>query len=257
MPMHPSETNPEAEVEATIAALAEQAASCAQSPSAPDGAGWGVPDWQDKSAYPAADELDDLEWRWEFLRRNHGYRLDWLRAAEEFWPCPRERYFQGAYDLFGPINPRHSIRNMPGFAPSTEPKTKTLVAYRSGGRAPFREVLLTTRFAEFWELERIIRRPPHFVDVYVRYDLSRPIEPQAAEIKSLLIQLRREAFSPEITQARQRQSYWPVYLRLLDAADSSASLKEMASILRTGSRNEQNARDLLKAAEHLRQWWRH
>jgi hypothetical protein len=157
--------------------------------------------------------------------------LDWLRAAEEYWPCPKERYFQEAYGLFGPIDPRHSIGNMPGFISPAEPKKKTIVAYRSSGRAPFLEIILSTRFAEFWELERIIRRPPHFVDIYVRYDLSRPIDPQAAEIKSVLENLRQEAFGKDVDLARQQRTQWPLYLRLLDAADNGASYKEMTVIL--------------------------
>ena len=81
----------EEQVQAVISKFRAQAAACEQSPPAPDGAGWGVPDWRDPAAYPTADELDDLEWRWEFLRRRHGYRQDWLRAPEEFSPCPKER----------------------------------------------------------------------------------------------------------------------------------------------------------------------
>src|SRR3954447_5103565 len=87
--MHFSATDLEIEIEAVITALAKEAAACTESPPAPDGAGWGVPDWRDGRDYPAPDEFDDLEWRWEFLRRNHGYRRDWLRAADEFLPCPR------------------------------------------------------------------------------------------------------------------------------------------------------------------------
>ena len=237
MARQPSETNPEGEVDAAIVAFARSAALCTQSPPAPDGAGWGVPDWHDEKAYPTAHELDDLEWRWEFLRRNHGYRQDWLRAAWEFSPCPRERYFQGAYGVCGPFDPRHSIRAMPGYPSSIESKKKPAVSYRSSGRAPFLEVLLSNRFANIKDIERIIRRPAFSSDVYVRYDLSRPINPQAKEIKDLLIRLRREQFGENVDRVRQRRPHWPLYLRLLDAADSGTSYRDTIPTIATQYRS--------------------
>src|SRR5215212_9249443 len=73
-----------------IRRLAEQARACTKSPEAPDGRGWGAPDWRDSDAYPTANELDDMEWRWEYLRRRHGFRADWLRLPDEFAPATRE-----------------------------------------------------------------------------------------------------------------------------------------------------------------------
>ena len=49
--------------------LEREAVACKRSPTAPDERGWGVPNWRDADVYPTADELDDLEWRWEFEPR--------------------------------------------------------------------------------------------------------------------------------------------------------------------------------------------
>ena len=35
---------------------------------------WGVPDWRDVSAYPAANDLTDRCWWWEFI----AFMTDWL-----------------------------------------------------------------------------------------------------------------------------------------------------------------------------------
>lgn len=55
---------------------------------------WGVPDWRDDDAYGVAfgDTL-----RWEFLRRNPGYRQDWHRnnfgdAPAAFFPDAERKY---------------------------------------------------------------------------------------------------------------------------------------------------------------------
>ena len=70
----------EEQVRDAIRALANEARACGESPAAPDERGWGVPSWEDAAAYPGEEELEDLEWRWEFLRRRHGYRLDFQRG---------------------------------------------------------------------------------------------------------------------------------------------------------------------------------
>ena len=41
---------------------------------------WGCPDWRDANAYPDEFELEQWQWRWEFLRRNPAYREAWNRA---------------------------------------------------------------------------------------------------------------------------------------------------------------------------------
>ena len=38
-----------------------------------------VPNWRDETCYPKPDELSANYWRWEFLRRDDGYRREWKR----------------------------------------------------------------------------------------------------------------------------------------------------------------------------------
>jgi hypothetical protein len=74
--------------------LSEFGSNLGKSLPAPDAAGWGVPDWQDASSYPKRGDLALPAWRWEFLRRNHGYRTDFLRPDTDFGVFSQEWYFQ-------------------------------------------------------------------------------------------------------------------------------------------------------------------
>ena len=57
----------------------------------------GIPDWKDKDAYPAPDELSMNEWRWEFLRRNAQYREDFARFENSFTNESKDLYFERVY----------------------------------------------------------------------------------------------------------------------------------------------------------------
>ncbi|MEN8197814.1 MAG: DUF6499 domain-containing protein, partial [Pseudomonadota bacterium] len=72
----------------------------------------GIPDWKDKDAYPAPDELSMDEWRWEFLRRNAQYREDFARSEDSFTDESKARYFERVYKLAYPIDPQRSVRNI-------------------------------------------------------------------------------------------------------------------------------------------------
>jgi hypothetical protein len=238
--------------------LAKEAGACERSPSAPDERGWGVPDWRDADAYPAPEELDDLEWRWEFLRRRHGYRLDWLRSDTDFHPATRQRYFQEVYDLELPFDPRLSIRALAeGVSASARRGNPDVFSFAVSGLVPFRRARLSQLFATLDEIERIIPEAPTVDDVFVRFDLGEPIKLQLEQIGYLLEKLRAEAYGDDSVTKKRRQ-LWPHYLRLLDAEDAGATWSEMTRVLsKHGQRTQDRARDTLAAAEALRRDWRH
>jgi hypothetical protein len=239
--------------------LAERSRDCATSPPAPDERGWGVPDWRDVEACPTADELDDLEWRWEFLRRRHGFRLDWLRPPTEFDPVPKEFYFAEVYDIDRPVDPRVSIRDLAqDMSMSMRRGTEAAIRYPFSGLAPFRGSLLSQTIVDYRFLDRIIPENPGPDDIFARFDLGRPIKPQIAQAEYYLQRLREEAYPEAGNNTRKRTSLWPTYLRLLDAADADASLREMiAALPEHVAPTEQQARTALAAAEQLRREWRH
>jgi hypothetical protein len=238
--------------------LAKEARVCAQSPRAPDESGWGVPNWRDAGAYPIPDELDELEWRWEFLRRRHGYRLDWLRPGTDFHPATRERYFLDVYDLEMPFDPRLSVRDLAaGVSRRARRGTPDVFLFPVSGLVPFRRALLSRLFATLDEIERIVPVSPTVDDIFVRFDLGQPIRSQLEQIGCLLEKLRAEAYGDE-DATRMRRQLWPTYLRLLDAKDAGASLGEMTTILpATCEHTPQQVRTQLQAAERLRRDWRY
>ena len=71
---------------------------------------WEVPDWRQGKAYPQPNALSTLEWRWEFLRRNHLYRACWLfyESNQKIADC-FDKYFNVVFDLRHIITPRLSI----------------------------------------------------------------------------------------------------------------------------------------------------
>lgn len=238
--------------------LAKESSTCERSPPLPDERGWGVPDWRTPSAYPAPDELDDLEWRWEYLRRRHGYRLDWLRPELDFHPASRQRYFLDVYELDFPCDPRQSVRDLAVYVSSTARRgTEDVFLFPASGLIPFRRALLSDLFATLDDLDRIIPAAASADDIFARFDLAQPIKPQLEQIGYLLEKLRAEAYGDEAASRRRRQ-LWPIYLRLLDASDAGASLSEMTSALaKHVEHTPQQARSALQAAENLRRDWRH
>jgi hypothetical protein len=250
---------------AVIAALDAQAAACTQSPPAPDSRGWGVPDWRDPAAYPAADELSMQEGRWEFLRRRPAYRRDWLRAPEEFGPCPRQRYFGKIYEVFVPVDPRWSISELPTVwrqarGQGTESPSKP----RLSERAPFLETLLSRRTAKLRGRCHIVREPPNPAILYMWLSFYQLTNVQWAELRRLLDGYLERFYGWHVEQfhneapgaVRRRQGLWPLYLRLLDATDAGASRREMAAVLPGHvARTKQGARDALRAAKKLRCQW--
>jgi hypothetical protein len=245
-------------IRGAIRDLGMQAQECNKSPPAPDERGWGVPSWKDPAAYPEADELDDLEWRWEFLRRRHGFRLDWMRLQSEFVPATREQYFAVMYDLESPADPRIGIRELVRAVSTTARRgSDEVIRYPYSGLIPFRGALLSQTIGDSRFLDRIIPATPGPDDIFARFDIGRPMKAQLRNAEYYLQLLREEAYGKNI-DARQRMALWPTYLRFLDAADAGASLGEMTKILPPRVDTAVfAARDIRTAAERLRRDWRH
>lgn len=173
--------------------LVEKARVCEHSPQPPDNRGWGTPDWREGSAYPAPDEFDDLEYRWEFLRRRHAYRLDWLRPETDFHPATRQQYFLDVYELELPCDPRLSVRDLATWmSPTARRGTDAVFRFPVSGLVPFRRALLSNLVTTIDRLDRIIPDSPTADDLFARFDLGQAIEPQLEQIANYLKALRAE-----------------------------------------------------------------
>ena len=166
---------------------------------------WQVPNWQDKAAYPKADELTNNQWLWEFLRRRIDYRKDWLHYSKitEGDTAPYLAYCIGAtkkYGLWGDclLDPNLSAGELPDGEPNftnTSGKTNDLdtgVVY------------------------------PELTDTSVKYqfDLAKPIKQQLIEAKNIL-EGEREWRGIKDPGNRIHSLKYPRYLRVLDALNLS------------------------------------
>lgn len=233
-----------------------------RSPAPPDETGWGVPDWRDPTCYPEPDELSLTEWRWEFLRRNHGYRLDFLRPQRAFsrFGLSKGRFFEEIYGLASAADPRLSTRRIIGGAAQGE--KSRLPAKRSrpdgivGDRVIFIEGLLIKQYAAMSELSRIIPRLKQSRHFFIRLDLSRDIKSQVEPLVKLAESSRRHQYHHGPGSVRKQRRNWPIYLRALDAGDCNATYTDMTMMLPSSTtRTPHAARDAFKAAEALRRQW--
>ena len=74
------------------------------------------------------------------------------------------------------------------------------------------------------------------------FDLERPLEHQLVRAKKILDRLQMKRHAGKIQQ-RRRPVKWLEYLRVIDAREDGAIWKDIAKILRGGSKTEQSARD--------------
>jgi Family of unknown function (DUF6499) len=211
----------------------------------------GVPDWRDAAAYPSPDELTLEQWRWEFLRRNHDYRRDYFRDSDSFGAESRARYFERVYHILHPFDPMQSVRSILSdsadgsiFGPSFE--------------AVFVESRLQHWYCDMYELKSRVLSDAEPHHLFIRVDLKRPLEPQFHALKQIAKNAQRSWNGGKINVRRAHKRNWPLYLRVLDARDAGASYATIArELLKNRNSTEQAARDIVKQAEALRDYWRY
>jgi hypothetical protein len=227
---------------------------------------WGVPDWSDETAYPTkANNLTNIQWRWEFLRRRHDYRDAWEAESARVAPIhpkgspdiPKCRVvlIEDADTLYGLM----TICPHPGWDDVTWPNLIFLDAYpkiiagdiwpEGGALEPFREMLQK-------DLEA-----PSATEIAAILDITEPLNPQIKQLKStvrdyqnLLDRIGSRTGKKVKKQRRLARSgrLLPTYLRVLDANDAGVAMKVIG--IGIGKRSDpENARgwakDALKAAK--------
>ena len=225
-----------------------------ESPAAPDDKGWGLPDWRDKDAYPDPDpdQIHDDKWRWEFLRRRPGYRRDYLWPDAKFRSPTKGLYFELAYGLPDPADPRLSAVDADRYNTLRNDDLLSMNPQDSTS-AFFRFLDDDDRYvaALCHETSRLVRPDSASSSLFLRVDLRRSVPKQLAHLKKIAKDCQQ---SWSVKQVRRRPKLWPMYLRVLDAREAGASYNEIAgSFLRNDS--DQTARDTIDAAIKLRQEW--
>lgn len=195
----------------------------------------GAPDWRDENAYPGEDELTNDEWRWEFLRRRNDYREDFARPDESYIEESKGRYFERVYFMGNLADPTRSVKAMKTKKPDTSDPFSNLF------QATFDITFLDTDLRALYgdpftgELPRGEAQPYH---LDLRVDLTHPLPPQFLRLYRLAedaqagwkrsLRLPRRSKWP---LRRPHRGKWPLYLRVLDARDARAKLREIGEVV--------------------------
>ncbi|MDJ0944425.1 MAG: DUF6499 domain-containing protein [Kiloniellales bacterium] len=215
----------------------------------------GTPNWRDEEAYPHPDELSMNEWRWEFLRRNTQYKNDFARPDEDYLLVSKCRHFEDVYKLADPVDPRYSVRDLESL----------------GEKASDDELWFGYDFDEAMKfldtLERHIYNPPSEIEqrfghdltnyqLYFRIDVRRLLSTQLEKIREVAEDTQKSWYRGKKITRRPRKQKWPLYLRVLDARSVEVSYGTIArELLIHQQQTDQAARDVIKQAESLRDYW--
>ena len=217
----------------------------------------GVPDWRDENSYPIVNELTNGEneltndeWRWEFLRRRNDYREDFARPDESYIEESKGRYFERVYFVNYPANPTRSVKAMKTKKPDTIDPFSNL--FQGNFDITFLDTDLKALCGHPFdgELPRGEAQPYH---INLRVDLTHPLPPQFLRLYRFAKSIK-PSWQPSLR--RSRRSKWPLYLRVLDARDARAKLREIGEVV-LGSADydaaAKRAAETLKAAHRLQE----
>jgi hypothetical protein len=216
---------------------------------------WGLPDWQDATAYPGPDDLTAREWWWEFNRRRPDYRQLWAESDKRDWShdtvlAADVDWLRIHFHMSRLQDPRKSYSAwtlMQNWYPNNgvfEPWEHERPEWRDD---------IVDHLRESYELKRYqdkLSDEAHLV--MYRFNLDEPLEPQLQKAATHLRANQRELYGDRPTP-RHRRENWPIFLRCLDGRDCGATYQQLADILWPGlEKTPQSARDTYKAACQLR-----
>lgn len=206
--------------------------------------------WRDPDEYAFTEDLKPWQWAWQFLRRNPKYRDDFQTILEKF-NAREDEYSQRVSKRLAPGEEPESI-------PNAECRRKWFIWYYLNPKIelpttdPFVEIVdLYMSNTHLWPLQ------PH--EATLRLDLQLPLVPQLELARAILAPRQRNMSKRgelKLRQPRRHRHKWPLYLRLLDGVEVGASYKDLAWILPSPPRaddqlQEKRVDDHLKQAKRL------
>ena len=207
---------------------------------------WAVPNWRNEEEYGFADPhnpnpLVNDQLRWEFLRRDQGYREDWRNLD-------KSRTF---FRLIEPIDPKVSAKELGGR--SVLFIDSVLRGGVLGGTAP--KNINTEQFAQKYGEHVLELENDGFV--IVGFDPLHPTRPQIKKAEKILNYYRQkiQKEDPEEVLFRENTPRIPQQLlRVLDAYNEGAKLQEIgqAVYLLTGSDTDQTSHARAVAHKQLK-----
>jgi len=217
----------------------------------------GVPDWRDENAYPSVieltngeNELTNDEWRWEFLRRRNDYREDFARPDESYIGESKGRYFERIYFMGNLADPTRSVKAMKTKKPDTSDPFSNL--FQGNFDITFLDTNLKALYGDPFTGEHPRgKAQPYHLDL--RVDLTHPLPPQFLRLYRFAKSIK-SSWQPSLR--RPHRSKWPLYLRVLDAHDAGAKLREIGEVVlgyKDYDEAAKRATETLKAAGRLQE----
>jgi hypothetical protein len=220
-----------------------------------------LPNWLDESQYPDPVNATPVQWAWEFLRRNRKYQRVWHELVEPNYnptiaggqrrhPGRRTRLRVEPDDL-RPFLREFYIVSRPPPSPAESNAMPEFEIERIG----------------YVESSKRRGRVQGYLEpgqMVVWLDLRWPIQPQLRNAKAAFEEVQKQQGISN-RGSRARANKYKTYLRILDAVEHGAPLKQIGAIIypRLGGSYPNNvatqrARDDLKAAKRLRDrdFWR-
>jgi hypothetical protein len=192
---------------------------------------WGVPNWEDFSAYPK--NLSNEQIKWEFVRRNSDYRLIWESYQEELdnnRHLSQENFennvintFSSAveYGLENLINPQKQAKELRGKIFTAQYRGTKVTSHSDG-------TLMTGTWG------RNIKNIMHENNAILVFDLKHPIPIQIKNAQTILKLEQRKIKSTkniEVTTRGGVTKEYSKHLRLLDAYFERVSLTKIGVIV--------------------------
>ncbi len=235
---------------------------------------WGVLDWRDANAYPkSGDALTIRQWWWQFTRRNPEYRrlwqerqplrqefsernIEWCRAMAANDGCSLEIEIEHQWSkhLFPGDLP--NLREKFGLTAFLDPRADRVddLKLRS-----FQHTEGAPAHVAYFNIRALEKDQDDENFYLLRFDLKRPIPEQLEAAGKHLIEMQRHASGKAVKWHRDTDK-WPLFLRALDARDTSekATFEEMAATFWPKEEpSAQKARDTFNAAHKLRNYFQY
>lgn len=214
-------------------------------------------DWRDEQAYPDAS-TSDVEWAWQFLRRNETYQEDWEYELE----CYREDPLK-----YETVARAVEFEITPGEATGSEGRRYYLENYGIYSLRPPESdepgnISFEPRYGFIWSSLRQGTEYKSILLAYgqavVEFDLTQTLHKQLEKAEEVL-KIKQAAFQKNETRKRIEPKRFQNYLRLLDASSAEVDVNEMAAVIFEDIPNDdpnftgaQRVRDGLERATILR-----
>ena len=224
---------------------------------------WGLPDWRDADSYAnffgSPEQWSDDRWRWEFKRRQSGYRATFQVLVDR--GLNGVRLLNAEKDRSG--QRQVVFRQITEAAPNVDAHTLGFVFQADAETAVEHEMfwLPSPRFSDqpdsvlhFAESVQVAKLDSFGGKANVfsyQFDISKPLAPQLEACRKHLEFLASWKGLNVKRENRHKAKFFE-YLRVLDANECGVKPADFASILEHKAQDFHGARDTLKAAERLR-----